>query len=103
MRPCRGMGARARAVLESGGGEEQGMPGECPPKAGKAGDGSWSDSGAAASSGWPSFRPFYGRPAGAAIFSILAATAGDAFAQSPGGASVLSNVIPTNTVDVIQF
>jgi hypothetical protein len=42
--------------------------------------------------------------AGAAISSILASTAGGAFAQSLGAAtSALSKVVPTSTVDVIQF
>ncbi|MGN6465037.1 MAG: ATP-binding protein [Rhizobiaceae bacterium] len=76
------------------------MPGECPPGAGKAGDGGRSDSEAATSSPWP-FRPLPAMSFGAALVSMLAGTVGDALAQSQDGGSMLA--MPTTTVDVIQF
>lgn len=77
------------------------MPGECPPVAGKAGVGSRSDSEGVA----PSrrlFRLWTGMVVSAMALSFAAV--GGAFAQTMGDdPSVLSKIVPSSTVDVIQF
>ncbi|MGN6766193.1 MAG: ATP-binding protein [Rhizobiaceae bacterium] len=77
------------------------MPGECPPMAGKAGAGSRSDSEGVVPS-HRRFRPWADTVVSAAALSF--AVTGGAFAQTLGDdPSVFSKIVPSSTVDVIQF
>jgi len=77
------------------------MPGECPPMAGEAGVGSRSDSEGVVSSR-RRFRPW--ARAGASVAASSFVMVGGAFAQASGDdPSVLSKIVPSSTVDVIQF